>query len=165
MLPNKKDFIDYGKLIRKAMVSIVKDALIEVEKSGSNKKYCFMFEINTRHSGVVLPQKVLMQYPDTITLIIQYQFSNLKVDDKFFSVNLSFGGEVHNVIIPFDAILIFSDRENDFEIRLGDDIFDPESEEEFYINYEYEGAFEDNENKINFSNNLVNFNDLKKVNK
>ena len=165
MLLNKKDFIDYSKLIRKAMVSIVRDALIEVQESSSNKKYCFMFEVNTRHSGVVLPQKILMQYPDTITLIIQYQYSNLKVDNKFFSVNLSFGGEMHNVIIPFDAILIFSDRENDFEIRLGDEIFDPESEEEFYINYEYDNSFENNKNQDNSGNNLVNFSDLKKVKK
>lgn len=155
-LYNNETFIDYNRLIKKAMTGVVKDALEEVRENNSKKKFCFIFEIDTQCKGVILPKSVLKQYPISITLIIQHQYSNLKVFDDYFSVDLSFGGVATNVKIPYKSILIFSDKENEFEISLND-IFDDMNEFEF-DSYDVE----DNKNsETNIQNNLINFKDIK----
>lgn len=161
---NNENCVDYGQLIEKAIRSIVREALKGIKKNEKNKKYCFMFEVNTRHKGVKLPKNILSQYKDTITLIMQYQFSDLNIFDEYFSVNLSFGGVISNVVIPFDAILTFSDKENDFEIKFNNELSNADGEDEVFINYEdYENFFDDKKNISQdiLDDNLVNFNDLK----
>lgn len=162
---NNKDCVDYNRLIEKAMRGVIKSALEEIKKSNYKKKYCFMFEVDTQFDGVVLQKDVLSQYPKSITLIIQYQFSNLIIFDDYFSVDLSFGGVVSNVKIPFDSILAFSDKENGFEIRFRDNASDSIDDDGFSVDYE-EGCDETMENDshetIDVSDsNLINFNDLK----
>lgn len=157
LLYNSETFIDYNRLIKKAMTGVIKDALNEVQKNNSKRRFCFIFEIDTCCKGVVLPKSVKKQYPISITLIIQHQYSNLEVFDDYFSVDLSFGGVATNVKIPYKSILVFSDKENEFEISLND-IFDDMNEFCFDSVDESE---EDEEEENNTQNNLINFSDLK----
>ena len=159
------DFVDYGKFLEKAMRGVVRDALKEISKGNCKKKYCFIFEVDTRHNGVKLPENILLQYPETITLIIQHRFSNLNISSDYFSVDLSFGGIVSNVVIPFDSILTFSDRENDFELKFDSNMFDiGGGVDELFVNYKNcddTDNSDDEKSHYVFNDNLVNFNDLK----
>ena len=44
--------------------------------------------------GVVIPHRLLAQYPHEMTIVLQHQFWELKVDEPggWFSVGLLFGG-------------------------------------------------------------------------
>ena len=159
--------IDYDKLIDKAMRTVVRNALTKIEKNKEEKKYCFVFRINTTKKGVILPNYIKAQYPEEITLIIQYQFDNLKVDKKSFSVDLSFSGKIENVTIPFNAILSFVDQEVGLEFKF-------DGIKEFGVLDDFEEVEDDDDsdddeymlkqvNNNNFlSGKLIDFNSLKK---
>lgn len=159
------EVINYDRLIDKAMRTVVRNALAKVEKNKEGKKYCFMFRINTAKKGVVLPNYIKAQYPSEITLIIQYQFDNLEVSKKSFSVDLSFGGKIENVTIPFSSILSFVDQEVGLEFKF-------DGKREFSVLDDFEEIDEDdslddeyilkqvNNNSTNCK--LIDFNSLKK---
>lgn len=157
-----ESYIDYSRIVEKAMRNIVKLALEEIKENKDSKRYCFMFEVNTRYKGVKLPKKVLSKYKETIILVIQYQFSNLNIFDDYFSVNLSFDGVFSKVVIPFDSILSFSDKENEFGMKFDDD-FSMGGDGLLIEHGPYEDFIDEtsSESPDVFSDNLVNFNDLK----
>lgn len=158
-LNDSEGCIDYNGLVEQAMRSVIREAIKEIRDNKDDKRYCLMFEINTKHKGVKLPKNILLQYPKTITLIIQYQFSNLEVFDNYFCVDLSFNGKICNVTIPFDSILSFLDKENEFEIKFNNN----GGGDEFLVSYEEEDCTSyNNESYDVLSDNLVSFNDLKK---
>ena len=44
-----------------------------------------------------------------MTIVIQHQYADLKVDRDSFSIELSFGGIPQTLVIPFAAITYFAD--------------------------------------------------------
>ncbi len=155
-----KTELDYNMLIESAMRSVTKLALKKAQKIKSDN-ICFLFVVNTKHKGVIMPEYIKRQYPEEITLILQHQFSNLNVSNNFFSVDLSFSGRIEKIIIPFNAIMVFIDQKAGIELRF-DIIEDDDSE----YDYNYEECFNNIESdsanvNIDYSNNLINFKDIK----
>jgi Stringent starvation protein B len=64
----------------------------------------------TRAEGVKMPAYLLAQYPDEITIILQYQFDRLVVSDDRFEVTVYFKGMPARLTIPFDAVKTFFDN-------------------------------------------------------
>jgi len=64
----------------------------------------------TRTDGVKLPVWLLEQYPDEITIILQYEFDRLVVSDDRFEVTVYFKGQPARLTIPFDAVKTFFDN-------------------------------------------------------
>lgn len=108
--------IDYNEIIENAMRGALYVILKRVEKEGLSGKHYFVISFSTAHKGVVISDKVKQQNPDKISIVLQYQFDNLVVDEEYFQVNLSFNGVAETVRIPFKAILSFSDPSVNFEI-------------------------------------------------
>ena len=107
-----------------------------------------------------MPDYIKRQYPEEITLILQHQFANLDVSNNYFSVDLSFSGRIEKIIIPFNAILVFTDQKAGIELRF--DIID-NGEFDTEYDYEYEPLnIEHNSANINidYSDNLINFKDI-----
>ncbi len=151
--------LDYNILIEKAMRNVVKLALKKAQKI-KDDNLCFLFVVNTKHKKVVMPDYIKRQYPEEITLILQHQFANLDVSNNYFSVDLSFSGRIEKIIIPFNAILVFTDQKAGIELRF--DIID-NGEFDTEYDYEYEPLnIEHNSANINidYSDNLINFKDL-----
>lgn len=158
-----KNELDYNVLIDKAMREIVKLALKKAQKI-TNENFCFLFVINTKDPKVILPKYVKKEYPEEITLILQHQFSNLNVKNNDFSVDLSFGGNLEHITIPFSSLIMFSDKMAGIELSFFT------SEEVYLIEqdnitdndiYSYVVDEEAN-NNIDINNNIINFNDLKR---
>src|SRR5262249_41217115 len=59
--------------------------------------------------GVKLSPRLLAQYPDEMTIILQHQFWDLVVHEDRFEVGLSFGGIPERLAVPFAAIKSFFD--------------------------------------------------------
>ena len=64
----------------------------------------------TRAKGVKLPAPLLKQYPDEITIILQYQFDRLVVRNDRFVVTVYFKGRPARLTVPFDAVMSFFDN-------------------------------------------------------
>ena len=85
-----KDYIGYQALTDAALRSVVRDALKRVEKQGLVASHHFCITFKTQFPGVEIPNFLREQYPDEMMIILQHQFSGLKVKDDFFQVTLSF---------------------------------------------------------------------------
>ncbi|MDR1495298.1 MAG: ClpXP protease specificity-enhancing factor SspB [Rickettsiales bacterium] len=154
--------LDYGILVEKAFRGMIRAALRKAQNMvGEN--LCFLMVIDTRHKGITIPKYLKKQYPNSITLILQHQFANLRVQSNCFSVELNFGGKLEEVSVPFGAILAFSDRTSGMELVF--DMLQADSGSNdcgylysFGLDYEERAANVD----IDFKNNIIEFEDIRK---
>ncbi|CAM2893025.1 hypothetical protein CFR75_10745 [Komagataeibacter xylinus] len=71
----------------------------------------FYLTFRTDWPGVEMPDRLRAQYPHEITIVLQHQFWDLKIDRarQIVSVGLSFGGVPSTLVIPMAAISAFAD--------------------------------------------------------
>jgi hypothetical protein len=124
------DFIDYGELIDDAMHIIVKQVLDLAQKEGLPGAHHFYISFLTGHTGVKISERLKSKYPDDMTIVLQHQFENLKVDSDKFAVSLSFEGVRESIVVPFDALTAFADPSVKFGLQFRSvDMFDDEMSE------------------------------------
>jgi hypothetical protein len=112
-----KDFIGYQALTDAALRGVVRDALRRVEKQGLIGAHHFCLTFDTNFPGVEIPDFLREQYPDEMMIILQHQFSGLKVKDDQFQVTLSFKKIPAALIVPFAALTQFADPGVQFALQ------------------------------------------------
>ncbi|MGH3265189.1 MAG: SspB family protein, partial [Trebonia sp.] len=103
--------LPYEDWAEAAMKQVMIRALAHVVANGLPGDHHFYVTFQTGHPGVVMPQRLRSQYPQEMTIILQHQFWDLKVDEeaRLLSVGLSFGGIPTSLVVPFGAIIAFAD--------------------------------------------------------
>ena len=86
----KTDYINYPKIIDEAMHGAVRNILEIVQREGIHGEHHFFISFLTNFPGVQLSDRVKEKHPEEITIILQYQFEELVVEQEFFSLGLSF---------------------------------------------------------------------------
>ena len=158
----QKDYLNYSKLVNEATRSIIRKVLLKVSRDGMPGDHHFYITFNTLDPEVKISSKLLKQYPNQMTIVIQHQYQELIVDSKSFSITLTFAGKNEIIIIPFRAISYFSDPSIDFVLKLeykdigNDDFLDSEYEEMFRLNDSEKSDF-----KL-FTNNVVDLSSFRK---
>ncbi|MBR1825982.1 MAG: hypothetical protein IJ770_05290 [Alphaproteobacteria bacterium] len=100
---------NYDELIEKSLRNVVYYALKIVEEQGLPGENHFYITFRTNYPGTIISKNLKVQYPETMTIVLQNQFDNLTVRHNSFSVDLSFGGIPQTITIPYDAITYFAD--------------------------------------------------------
>ena len=100
---------NYDELVEKSLRNVVYYALKIVEEQGLPGENHFYITFRTDFPGTVVSKNLKVQYPETMTIVLQNQFDNLTVRHNSFSVDLSFGGIPQTITIPYDAITYFAD--------------------------------------------------------
>ncbi|MGN0903806.1 MAG: SspB family protein [Alphaproteobacteria bacterium] len=116
------DTISYERLVEKALLSVVRDALKIAGTDGLPGNHHFYITFKTRREGVVLSDRLIQAYPEEMTIVLQHEFSNLEITDKSFSVTLSFGNIPERITIPFDAVASFADPHAQFAVSFQVDL-------------------------------------------
>ena len=111
------DQIRYDLLTQQALRGVVRNVLADTAKKGLPGDHHFYISFDTHADGVRLSDRLLAQYPDEMTIILQHQFWDLKVDDEGFEVGLSFGGIPERLTVPFEAITGFFDPSVQFGLQ------------------------------------------------
>lgn len=106
--------IDYQNLLERALKTVVKEALRFAQINGLGGDSHFYLTFRTRDPGVIIPEFLKMRYPDTMTIVLQYTFTNLNVAEEEFGVQLTFDGRPSYIRIPYSALVEFKDPSNDF---------------------------------------------------
>ena len=142
------DFLDYNKMLDNALIGIVKDSLMMVAERGLPGNHFFYITFKTSIKGVMLPDFLYKQYPDSLTIIIQHEYSNLSVNDREFGITLSFNNHNYHIVVPFNALMVFYDKSVDFSLT-----FTPYEIPEIVMEKEPELSLncEDGENIISIS--------------
>ena len=111
------DHIRYDVLARDALRGVLRRVLSDAAAHGLPGEHHFFITFLSKAEGVKLSPRLLAQYPDEMTIILQHQFWDLAVFDDRFEVGLSFGGVPERLSIPFNAIKSFFDPSVQFGLQ------------------------------------------------
>jgi hypothetical protein len=106
-----ESLLPYDEWVEAAMRQVVVRALAHVAANGLPGDHHFYLTFRTGYPGVVLPPRLRTQYPQEMTIVLQHQFWDLKMDEDagLISVGLSFGGVPASLVIPIGAVTGFAD--------------------------------------------------------
>ncbi len=111
------DQLRYDRMVETALRGVVREALRQVEKGGLPGEHHFYITFRTGAAGVQVPDFLRSQYPQEMTIVLQYQFYGLEVTQERMSVTLSFGGQHERLVVPFAAITTFADPSVNFALQ------------------------------------------------
>lgn len=111
------DTIDYAAYIDNAMRRAVKDILSQVVRSGLPSQHHFFISYRTDQPGVEMSDTLRSKYPKEITIVLQHQFWDLRVEEDKFYVSLSFSNIPEKLVIPFSALTGFADPSTKFGLK------------------------------------------------
>ena len=103
------DLIRYDVLARDALRGVLRRVLTDAAEHGLPGEHHFFITFLSTADGVKLSPRLLAQYPEEMTIILQHQFWDLVVTEDRFEVGLSFGGIPERLVVPFVAIKSFLD--------------------------------------------------------
>jgi len=117
-----EDLIRYDVLTQEALREVIRRVLEEVGVAGLPGDHHFFITFRTDFPGVRLSSRMRERYPEEMTIVIQHTFWDLKVQDTFFEIDLSFDDIMERLRIPFAALKGFFDPHVKFGIQ-----FDPDA--------------------------------------
>jgi hypothetical protein len=108
----------YEQLAQDALRGVIRSALERAAApDGIPGAHHFYITFKTRAPGVSVPPDVLAKYPDEMTVVLQHQYWDLKVDADRFSVMLKFGGMPKVLSMPYTAVARFYDPSVQFLLQ------------------------------------------------
>jgi len=107
--------IPYDVLVQNALRDVVRHVLADVAKNGLPGEHHFFITFSTKMQGVGVSPRLKERYPEQMTIVMQHQFWDLKVEDDYFAITLSFGDVPEKLTIPFAAVQAFYDPAAAFE--------------------------------------------------
>jgi uncharacterized protein len=111
------DHIRYDVLARDALRGVLRRVLSDAAEHGLPGEHHFFITFLSTAEGVKLSPRLLAQYPQEMTVILQHQFWDLVVTEERFEVGLSFGGIPERLVVPFNAIKSFFDPSVQFGLQ------------------------------------------------
>jgi hypothetical protein len=152
-------YIDYERHINKMILYMIKNILKYCSHKGLPGNHHFYIKFKTNHPDFLIlnmddsvDMDLLEKYPNEMTILLQESFSNLTVDDKIFSVILSFKSEKKKLIIPFDSLLTFFDPFANFSVKIDSEKINDDANSNDLLDfldydfYEFEDEDYDDEN-------------------
>ena len=119
--PLADSLLPYDRWTEEAMREVALRAFEHVAREGLPGEHHFYITFRTDHPGVQAPGHLRARYPQEMTIVLQHQFWDLKVDRaaRTVSVGLSFGGAATTLVIPFAALTAFLDPHVRVGMRFG----------------------------------------------
>jgi hypothetical protein len=111
------DHIRYDVLARDALRGVLRRVLTDAAEHGLPGEHHFFITFMSTAEGVKLSPRLLAQYPEEMTVILQHQFWDLTVTEDRFEVGLSFGGIPERLVVPFNSIKSFFDPSVKFGLQ------------------------------------------------
>ncbi|MDT7953949.1 MAG: ClpXP protease specificity-enhancing factor SspB [Acetobacteraceae bacterium] len=114
-----ESLLPYDLWTEEALRQVVVMAIGYAAENGLPGEHHFFISFRTDARGVSVPTRLLAQYPHEMTIVLQHQFWDLKLEDggQRFSVGLSFGGVPSSLSVPLSAVTGFADPHVQFGLR------------------------------------------------
>ena len=113
-----QDLMQYGQMVEDSLRGVVRQALKRAATDGLLGEHHFYIAFKTQFPGVVIPDHLGLQYPEEMTIVLQYQYDNLRVDDDALAVTLHFNGKPERLRVPFHAVISFTDPSVNFSLQI-----------------------------------------------
>ena len=112
------DEMNYEQLAQDAKRGVIRSALERAAMpEGIPGAHHFYVTFMTRAPGVSVPPDILARYPEEMTVVLQHQYWDLKVEPTRFSVMLKFGGMPKVLSMPYTAVTRFYDPSVQFLLQ------------------------------------------------
>ena len=111
------DHIRYDILAQDALRGVMRKVLAEVARTGLPGNHHFFITFLTSAPGVRISSRLRERYPEQMTIVLQFQYWDLKVTETGFEVGLSFSDVPEKLEIPFSAVRGFYDPSVNFELE------------------------------------------------
>ncbi len=112
------DEMHYEQLAQDALRGVIRAALERAaQPEGIPGAHHFYITFRTKAPGVSVPPDVLAKYPEEMTVVLQHQYWDLKVEADRFSVMLKFGGVPKVLSMPYAAVTRFYDPSVQFLLQ------------------------------------------------
>ncbi len=125
---SKTPTIDYETLVQESLRNVIKETLTTVAKDGLPGKHHFYISFKTDYPGVDIPDYLLEEYPEDITIVLQYEYWDLEVQSDSFSVTLCFNDVHERLNVPFGAVVSFVDPSVKFGLQFAPAELDEDAE-------------------------------------
>ena len=112
-----EDHIRYDILAQEALRGVMRKVLAEVARTGLPGNHHFFITFLTGAPGVRISPRLREKYPEQMTIVIQFQYWDLKVTDSGFEIGLSFSDVPERLEVPFAAVRGFYDPSVNFELE------------------------------------------------
>lgn len=112
-----EDQIRYDILAQEALRGVMRKVLAEVARTGLPGNHHFFITFLTGAPGVRVSSRLRERYPEQMTIVLQFQYWDLKVTETGFEVGLSFADVPEKLEIPFSAVRGFYDPSVNFELE------------------------------------------------
>jgi len=109
--------LDYGRLVERALRSVVREALEVVARRGLPGRHQLYITFRTDHPAVVIDDGLRSRYPTEMTIVLQHEFWGLEVGSDRFAIGLSFSDVPHRLEIPYAAVTVFADPSVEFGLQ------------------------------------------------
>ena len=138
--------IEYQNILDKNMLNVLKDILINIRDKGLSNNNHLYVTFSTNHQNVELPHWLRQKYPEEMTIVIQYEYYNLEINNDNFSILLSFNDFKTKLVIDYNSIVSFADPSANFGLIL------QKNKIQKKVNKKLEKREPKKNNIINFSN-------------
>ena len=117
-MKNNNKFLDYPKLIKSNLLNVIKYALKKTSEYGLSDEHHFYITFKTNFEKNIIPEYLKNDYPDTMMIVIENEYWNLKAFDDYFSIDLKFKGKIETLSIYFSSLKTFVDPSVSFTLNL-----------------------------------------------
>ena len=138
--------IEYQKILNKNMINVLKDILKNIRDNRLINDNHLYITFYTNYKNNDLPDWIKKKYPEEMTIVIQYEYYDLVLNNNDFSVTLSFSNIRSNLKIKYDSIISFADPSANFGLIL------QKNKIQKKVNKKIENKKSNKDNVINFSN-------------
>ncbi len=149
-MTDEDNILRYDKMVESALRNVVRKAVEEVIENCDDTNgmsmlgdHHFYITFLTDYPGVKIPDYLHDRYPGEMTIVLQYQFSDLAVDDEKMQVTLSFNDIPEKLVVPLGAISIFADPSVNFALQF-QPLDDKMTEEDLILQEMPDGDDDDN---------------------
>ena len=111
------DQIRYDILAQEALRGVMRKVLAEVSRTGLPGNHHFFITFLTNAPGVRISSRLRERYPEQMTIVLQFQYWDMKVTETGFEVGLSFSDTPEKLEVPFAAVRGFYDPSVNFELE------------------------------------------------
>ncbi len=109
--------LSYERMVEDALRGVLRQALRITESQGLPGSHHFYITFDTTHPSVRMPESLRALHPNEMTIVLQHQFWDLKVNEDGFEITLSFSGQSQRLKIPFAAVTAFADPHAKFGLQ------------------------------------------------
>ncbi|MGV3279025.1 ClpXP protease specificity-enhancing factor SspB [Rickettsiales bacterium LUAb2] len=117
----------YNEWINLALLDVIKKTIKTLSKQGLYQEIHFYITFNTNDKLVVMPDYLKSKYPETMTIVLQNQFYDIQIDNRGFSVVLSFNGKTEKLYLSWSSIIQVLDPVSPISLQIDQNFINKEA--------------------------------------